>query len=122
MQNKPNLLDTQMNVTIVLTKHYEQITMNNEPKKQTQTKPNKLEANLPPKGAEIPTGELLGILKPWTNQTQFIVSLPALSKPVPSAVEGVEVSNLLQTNHPIFKIFVKNTYFLTFLSFSPPFF
>jgi hypothetical protein len=34
--------------------------------KQTQSKPNKLEANL----AEIPTGELLGILKPGTNQTQ----------------------------------------------------
>jgi hypothetical protein len=28
------------------------------------------------------------------NQTQPVVSLPALSKPVPSAVEGVEVSNL----------------------------
>ena len=50
------------------------------------------------------------------NQTQFIVSLPALSKPVPSAVEGVEVSNLpvvslsnlLQTSHPIFKISLKN--------------
>ena len=84
--------------------------MNHEPKKQSQTKPNKLEANLPPKGAEIPTGELLGILKPGPKQTQFIVSLPnllvvslpAMSKPVPSAlvlivvegVEGVEVSNL----------------------------
>jgi hypothetical protein len=33
---------------------------------QTQSNPNKLEANL----AEIPTGELLGILKPGTNQTQ----------------------------------------------------
>jgi len=32
---------------------------------QTQSKPNKLEANL----AEIPTGELLGILKPGTKQT-----------------------------------------------------
>jgi hypothetical protein len=38
MQNKPNLLDTQMNVTIVLTKDYEQITMNNE---LIKTNPNK---------------------------------------------------------------------------------
>ncbi len=43
----------------------------------SKTKPNKpnqtqfkLEANLPPKGAEIPTGELPGILKPGTNQTR----------------------------------------------------
>jgi len=37
------------------------------------------------------------------NQTQFIVTL----------------SNLLQTNHPIFKIFLKKPYFLDFLSFFP---
>jgi hypothetical protein len=55
------------------------------------------------------------------NQTQFIASLPALSKvevsnlPVVSlpALSKVEVSNLLQTNRPNFKIFLKNTYFLT---------
>ena len=39
MQNKPNLLDTQMNVTIVLTKHYEDKRLCKSEKKQTQTKP-----------------------------------------------------------------------------------
>jgi hypothetical protein len=40
MQNKPNLLNAQMNVNPVKTKNYEQISMNNEPIKQSQ----KLEA------------------------------------------------------------------------------
>jgi hypothetical protein len=39
MQNKPNLLDTQMNVTIVLTKYYENKSRLRTRKKQTQTKP-----------------------------------------------------------------------------------
>jgi hypothetical protein len=39
MQNKANLLDTQMNVTYVKIKNYAQKTMNCEPTKQTQTKP-----------------------------------------------------------------------------------
>jgi len=39
MQNKPNLPRTQMNTTFLLAKDYEQITMNNEPEKQTQSKP-----------------------------------------------------------------------------------
>jgi hypothetical protein len=39
MQNKPNFRDAQMNVTYFLTKNYEQLTMNNEPTKQTQSKP-----------------------------------------------------------------------------------
>jgi len=46
-----------------------------------KTKPNKAKqtrSEFTPKGAEIPTGELLGILKPGTKQT------------------------LLQTNRPIF--------------------
>jgi len=49
MQNKANLLDTQMNVTIVLTKDYEQITMNNEPIKTNPNKPNQtqLQTNHP---------------------------------------------------------------------------
>jgi len=41
MQNKPNLLNAQMNVSSVLAKDYEQITMNNEPEKQTQSNPIK---------------------------------------------------------------------------------
>jgi len=40
MQNKPNLLDAQMNITSVKTKNYEQITMNNANKnKPKQTQP-----------------------------------------------------------------------------------
>ena len=39
MQNKPNLLDNQMNASSVNTMNYEQLTMNNEPIKQTQTNP-----------------------------------------------------------------------------------
>jgi len=50
-------------------------------KKQTQTKPiqtrSEFTPNLSPReGAEIPTGELLGILKPGTNQTQFLTQKP----------------------------------------------
>jgi hypothetical protein len=63
MQNKANLLDTQVNVSSVKTKDYEN---------------------------EI----VFSFSKNKPNQTQPVVSLPALSKPVPSAVEGVEVSNL----------------------------
>jgi len=61
--------------------------------KQTQTKPNKLEANLPLRERRSPTGELLRILKPGTNQTQ------------------------LQTNHPIFQNFPQKPYFLLFSDF-----
>jgi len=32
-----------------------------------QNKPNQTQSEFIPKGAEIPTGELLGILKPGTN-------------------------------------------------------
>jgi hypothetical protein len=39
MQNKPNLLDTQMNVTIVLTKDYENVRLCKSGKKQTQSNP-----------------------------------------------------------------------------------
>jgi len=46
MQNKPNLLDTQMNTTFLLTKDYEQITMNNEPIKTNPIKPNLLDTQM----------------------------------------------------------------------------
>jgi len=36
MQNKPNFPNAQMNVNAVKTMNYEQLTMNNEPIKQTQ--------------------------------------------------------------------------------------
>ena len=39
MQNKTNLLDIQMNVSYVKTNNYEQKTMDNEPIKQSQSKP-----------------------------------------------------------------------------------
>ncbi len=44
MQNKPNLLDAQMNVTSVKTMNYEQITMNYANKNKANTKP--IKANL----------------------------------------------------------------------------
>jgi len=40
MQNKPNFRSYKMNTTILLTKDYEQITMNNEPIKTNPIKPN----------------------------------------------------------------------------------
>jgi hypothetical protein len=61
MQNKPNFLPPKMNLTSVKTMNYEQITMNNA---------NKNKPNLSRRSrseAEIPTGELLEILKPGTN-------------------------------------------------------
>jgi hypothetical protein len=39
MQNKPNLGEDQMNISFYLTRNYEQRTMNNELKKQTQSNP-----------------------------------------------------------------------------------
>jgi hypothetical protein len=39
MQNKPNFRSNKKNTTFLLAKDYEQITMNNEPEKQTQSKP-----------------------------------------------------------------------------------
>jgi len=39
MQNKANLLNVQMNVTIVLTKYYENKRLCRRSEKQTQTKP-----------------------------------------------------------------------------------
>jgi hypothetical protein len=65
MQNKPNLLDTQINVSSVLIKDYENEIFLSLPKKQTQSNPNKLEAK-----RRSPMGELLGILKPGTKQSQ----------------------------------------------------
>jgi len=66
-QNKPNLLDAQMSLNFYLTKDYENVPLRrrgeNKPKQtQFQTR-----SEFIPKGAEIPTGELLGILKPGTN-------------------------------------------------------
>jgi release factor glutamine methyltransferase len=66
MQNKPNLLATQMNVSSLKTMNYEQITMNNA----NRNKPNQTRSQ-----AQIPMGELLEILKPGTAQTH------CLSKP-----------------------------------------
>jgi len=52
MQNKPNSLDTQMNVTSVKTMNYEQITMNNANK----NKPNQTQ---PEPGSFVPSGTLM---------------------------------------------------------------
>jgi hypothetical protein len=71
MQNKANLLDTQMNVSSVTTKEYENKSGLLTMEKQTQSNPNKLGANLPLRGRRSPTGELLGTLKPGPKQSQF---------------------------------------------------
>jgi hypothetical protein len=70
MQNKPNFQKAKNVVRLVIkeTCNNKQRTMNHQ--KQSQTKP-KTRSEFTPKGAEIPTGELLGIHKPGTNQTQF---------------------------------------------------
>jgi len=83
MQNEPNFPDEQMNINKVLTKVYENNSIwtlgQNEPNtnpikpNQSQNKPNmnpkqtQNEPNQTRSEAEIPTGELLGILKPGTN-------------------------------------------------------
>jgi hypothetical protein len=56
MQNKPNLLDAQMNVSSVKTMNYEQITMNNANKnKANQTQPNPITNGAkPPKISHFP--------------------------------------------------------------------
>ena len=88
LQNKPNLLNALMNANYVKTMNYEQRTMDNANKNkpnQTQFMVSKVE---PP-----------------------VVSLPALSMPIPpalsaaegSTVEGFEMSNLFQNQkHPVF--------------------
>jgi hypothetical protein len=45
MQNKPNFLNTPMNITFCLTKHYKQKTPRHSPAKQTQFKPNQSQTN-----------------------------------------------------------------------------
>ena len=56
-----------MNVNFYLTKDYENEPRFQTPGKQTQYEPNQSRSEFTPKGAEIPTGGLLGILKPGTN-------------------------------------------------------
>ena len=66
MQNKPNLLNAQMNVTSVKTKNYEQRTMNNANKNKAKQTQFKLEAQR--RSLRV---SFLGIFKPGTKQTQF---------------------------------------------------
>ena len=93
MQNKPNFRKTKMNVTSILTKDYKNETLSERGKNKANSKPikaNKSQYNaktnpIPQRDtqyairdtrykpnqtrseAEIPTGELLGILKPGTK-------------------------------------------------------
>ncbi len=60
MQNKANLLDNQINVSSILTKYYENLPLCT----RGENKPKQTRSEFIPKGAEIPTGVLLGILKP----------------------------------------------------------
>jgi len=68
---KANLLDAQMNVSSVLTKYYENERLRRRGENKPKTNPKQSQfqtrSEFTPKGAEIPTGELLGILKPGTN-------------------------------------------------------
>jgi hypothetical protein len=66
MQNKPNLLNAQINVSSVFTKDYQKRSSPRTLQKQSQSNPIQTRS-----AAQIPTGELLGIFKPGTNQTQF---------------------------------------------------
>jgi len=66
-QFKPNLLDAQMSLNFYSTKDYENQPRLPAPGKQTQYGPTQTRSEFIPKGAEIPTGELLGTLKPGTN-------------------------------------------------------
>jgi len=52
-----------MNVNSLITKDYRK----NDDFAVQKNKPNQTRSEFIPKGAEIPTGELLGILKPGTN-------------------------------------------------------
>ena len=56
-----------MNVTKALTTGYE----NKRPPSRAENKPNQTRSGFIPKGAQIPTGELLRILKPGTNFKLF---------------------------------------------------
>ena len=74
VQNKPNFRKSQMNLTFCKRMFYENksnwILGENKPKQtQLQTR----------SAAEIPTGELPGILKPGTKQTQFLIILVSLN-------------------------------------------
>jgi len=64
----------QMNVTSFITKYYENKWQRRVRKNKPNTNPKQSQfqtrSEFIPKGAEITTGELLGILKPGTNQTQ----------------------------------------------------
>jgi len=44
-------------------------------KKTNPNKPNQTRSEFTPKGAEIPTGELLGILKPGTNFKRYLAKM-----------------------------------------------
>ena len=90
MQIKPNFLDALMNVTLYPETNYERKGLYGWRKnKAKQTQPvvslpalSKVEvSNLiqTRSAAQIPTGELLGIFKPGTNQTQFSVAQDKLS-------------------------------------------
>jgi hypothetical protein len=56
MQNKPNLLDAQMNVTSILTKDYENVPRLRTPPKQTQSNP--ISNRAPYRSAERCSGQV----------------------------------------------------------------
>jgi hypothetical protein len=67
MQNKPNFRKAGMKLNFYSTKDYE----NKRLHRRGKNKAKQTRSEFIPKGAKIPTGELLAILKPGTNRTQF---------------------------------------------------
>ena len=57
MQNKPNLLNAQMNVTSAITMNYEQLTMNYANKNKPNSKP--IKANTKPKQTQFPANNFV---------------------------------------------------------------
>ena len=66
-QNKPNFDKGQNKPNPLYKKDLRKFYTPSDNEKQTQYEPNQSRSEFTPKGAEIPTGELLRILKPGTN-------------------------------------------------------
>jgi len=110
MQNKANFPDTQMNVSRVSTKDYEDETLGKRGKNKPNSKPIQTQTNPISEKAKMNVNYIITKgyenksrfrakakqtqFKP--NQTQPVVSLPALSLLVLSIVEGSKGSNLFQ--------------------------
>jgi len=73
MQNKPNLLDAQMNVSYCFTMNYEQITMNNANKNKANSNPtcSELACTACPEPAEGSKVEVSNLFQRQKNAAAF---------------------------------------------------